>query len=183
MIRGFDRLAKVTAGRAGALAVSAALVCTLSFPSLAFAAVRVDDTELAQGENAVGGGSATLADSSLDMVGVTAFGLYADEDLSMNFNGGKLEEGSVAGKKVSYVDTSSNNGEDVDLKANGQPAYYRCCDNKATLPKGPLGAQATTPTRFCPWRLESQVPQRPSTPPGQTAAWQSARFPCVCALG
>ena len=139
MIRGFDRLAKVTAGRAGALAVSAALVCTLSFPSLAFAAVRVDDTELAQGENAVGGGSATLADSSLDMVGVTAFGLYADEDLSMNFNGGKLEEGSVAGKKVSYVDTSSNNGEDADLKANGQPAYYRCCDNKATLPKGPLG--------------------------------------------
>ena len=71
----------------GALALSAVVACSLSFPSLAFAVVKVDETELAQGENAVGGGKATLSDSLLDMAGVTAGSLVADENLTMNFNG------------------------------------------------------------------------------------------------
>lgn len=64
--------------RAGIFAVAAIVACLLSFPQLAFATVRVDQTELAQGENAVGGGTATLMDSALAMIGVTAGELYTD---------------------------------------------------------------------------------------------------------
>ena len=83
-----------------AAAVSAIMVCSLSFPSLAFASVKVDETELAQGQNAVGGGTATLAGSSLDMAGVVAETFYADEDLSVNFNGGNdIEDAVIAGRR------------------------------------------------------------------------------------
>ena len=97
------------------MALAAIMACSLSLPSLAFAAVRVDETELAQGENAVGGGTASLTDSVLDMVGVTAGELYTDEDLSINFNGDN-EIGTVNIEGSAEVDmnfTGENEVEEV----------------------------------------------------------------------
>ena len=71
---------------------------------------RVDQTELAQGENAVGGGKATLVDAKLDMVDVTANELYTDNDLTMNFNGGnKIENVDVAGSAEVEMNYSGEN--------------------------------------------------------------------------
>ena len=103
-----------------AAAVSAIMVCSLSFPSLAFASVKVDETELAQGENAVGGGTATLAGGSLDMAGVTAKYLYTDESLNVNFNGGNdLESAIVAGSAEVEMNFSGDN-EVEDITASDQ---------------------------------------------------------------
>ena len=103
-----------------AAAVSAIMVCSLSFPSLAFASVKVDETELAQGENAVGGGTATLAGSSLDMAGVVAETFYADEDLSVNFNGGNdIEDAVIAGSASVEMNFSGEN-EVEDITATEQ---------------------------------------------------------------
>ena len=103
--------------RAGLCALVAMMVCGLSFPSLAFAAVKVDDTELAQGGNAVGGGTATLADSSLDMQGVTADVLYTDNDLVVNLNGGNAFDAViVAGSAEAQVNFAGEN-EVEDLVA------------------------------------------------------------------
>lgn len=68
--------------------VVALVTASLAFTSVAIAEVRVDETTLQEGENAVGGGTATLWDSILDMLGVTANTLSTDEDLTVNFNGG-----------------------------------------------------------------------------------------------
>ena len=66
----------------------ALLTVSLAFPQSAFAEVWVDDVSLNEGENAVGGGTATYAESSLDMVDVTASNVWTNESLSVNFNGG-----------------------------------------------------------------------------------------------
>lgn len=84
------------------MALAAVMACSLSFPSLAFAKVSVDEAELAQGENSVGGGKATLTDSTLDMVDVTAGVVRTDEDLTMNFNGGN-DVGAVVAEGDSNV--------------------------------------------------------------------------------
>ncbi len=121
------------AKRAGTFAIAAMMACSLSFPQLAFATVRVDEAELAQGENAVGGGKATLADSTLDMVGVTAGELYTDEDLSVNFNGGNdIEAVTVTGSAEVELGFSCENEveevhafdkSDVTINADGHNEF------------------------------------------------------------
>lgn len=98
-----------------ALAATVALTSLLFSPAQAFAVVRVDQTELAQGENAVGGGRATLNDSALDMEDVTAGELYTDEDLSVHFNGGNdIEDVTCAGSaEVELSFTGDNEVEEV----------------------------------------------------------------------
>ena len=117
MANGIHAKTPLSVKRAGLCALAAMMVCGLSLPSLAFAAVKVDDTELAQGGNAVGGGTATLADSSLDMQGVTANVLYTDNNLVVNFNGGNaLESMIVAGSAEAQVNFAGEN-EVEDLVA------------------------------------------------------------------
>lgn len=101
--------------RAGALALAAIMTCNLTFPQTAFAAVRIDETDLAQGENSVGGGTATFVDSILDMAGVTANELFSDEDLSVNFNGdNNIEQVNTAGSaEVELSFTGENEVEEV----------------------------------------------------------------------
>ena len=98
-----------------AIAFAAALASCIALPSLAFASVKVDDTELAQGENAVGGGTATLSDSNLDMNGVTAGTFFTDEDLSVVFSGGNvIDEVNIAGAAVVDLSfTAQNEVEEV----------------------------------------------------------------------
>ncbi|MBQ9004830.1 MAG: LPXTG cell wall anchor domain-containing protein [Atopobiaceae bacterium] len=103
--------------RAGAFALALVLVGGLSFPTPALAAVVIDETELAQGENAVGGGTATLAESVLDMVDVTAGYMSTDEDLTVNFNGGNsIETVSVEGSANVEMNFSGDN-EVEDIQA------------------------------------------------------------------
>ena len=119
--------------RAIAFALAAVLACSLSFPQLAFAVVMLDETELAQGENAVGGGTATLDESTLAMVDVTADVLYTDQDLSVNFNGGnEIKNVNVADSaEVDLNFSGENNVEevraldssDVTINANGHNEF------------------------------------------------------------
>ncbi len=119
--------------RAGAFALAVVIACGLSFPQLALAAVRVDDTELAQGDNAVGGGTATLADSELGMVGVTAGELYTDENLSISFNGGnEIDSVNVAGSAevdMSFAgeneveEVHASDESDVTINADGHNEF------------------------------------------------------------
>ena len=112
-----------------ALAATIALTSLLFSPTQAFAVVRVDQTELAQGENAVGGGRATLNDSALDMEDVTAGELYTDEDLSVHFNGGNdIEDVTCAGSaevELSFTDDNeveevhATEDSDVTINADG----------------------------------------------------------------
>ena len=96
--------------RVGALALAAALAGNLLFPSLALAVVRVDETELAQGANEVGGGTATLTDSNLEMEGVTAAEFYTDEDLTIDYAGGNaIDETTVAGDAEVEMNFSGEN--------------------------------------------------------------------------
>ena len=106
--------------RAGAFALALVLVGGLSFPTPALAAVVIDETELAQGENAVGGGTATLAESILDMVDVTAGEMFIDEDLTVNFNGGNsIEEVNVVDSVDVEMNFSGDNEvEDITAKDN-----------------------------------------------------------------
>ena len=43
---------------------------------------------------------------------------------------GEVKKGKLGESDVWYVDTDDNDGEDVDLKADGKPAYYRCGSTK-----------------------------------------------------
>jgi LPXTG-motif cell wall-anchored protein len=61
---------------------------------------------------------------------------------------GKVKEGVVDGAPAFYVDTDDNDGQSVDLKADGVPAYYRCASAKparAALPKTGDGALLSLP--------------------------------------
>ena len=100
--------------RVGALALAAVLAGNLFFPSLALAVVRVDETELAQGANGVGGGTATLSGSSLEMTGVTAGDFYTDEDLDISFAGGNdISTAYVEDAMVGMSFTGENDVEDI----------------------------------------------------------------------
>ena len=120
-------------GKAGVVVLAAIMACSLSLPSFAFATVRVDDSQLAQGQNAVGGGTATLVDSVLDMVGVKAGELFADEDLSVSFNGGNdIDEVNVAGSAVVELSFAGENeveevraseSSNVTINANGHNEF------------------------------------------------------------
>ena len=121
------------AKRACTLALAVVTACSLSFPSLAFASVIVDETELAQGENAIGGGTATLSDTSLDMNGVTADTLYTDESLTMNFNGGNevgnVEVADSAAVSMNFCGSNeveevhAHNNANVTINANGNNEF------------------------------------------------------------
>ena len=129
----YRKNARFSVKPAGTLALAIALAGCLSFPSLAFAKVKVDETELAQGENAVGGGTATLAETALDMIGVTASELFIDEDLSVNFNGeNDIDLVKIEGSAEVDVDFSGDNevddfsigGQaDVTIEANGHNEF------------------------------------------------------------
>ena len=105
------------------------MVFGLAFPSNALAMVRVDDYELEQGDNEVGGGVASLNDSDLSMVGVTAREVYTDEDLNIGFNGGNtidnVEVDGSATVDVIFEGTNaveevhSHGSSDVTVNASG----------------------------------------------------------------
>ena len=118
-----------TKSRIAIATLAALVVASLCVPSLALAVVRVDQTELAQGENAVGGGTAKLVDTALEMSNVTAIDLYTDQDLIVDFKGGNdIENVNVAGSanvelgfsgknEVEEVHASENSN--VTINANG----------------------------------------------------------------
>ena len=47
---------------------------------------------------------------------------------------GEVEEGELDDEKVWYVDTDDNDGKNVDLEADGDPAYYRCKSGVSAAP-------------------------------------------------
>ncbi len=109
----------VTIGkRAVACTMSVLVAGSMCFPSLAFAAVSIDNTELVQGTNQVGGGTATLGDSTLDMANVTANKFSTDEDLTINFNGGNdIENTEVSGSATVEMNfEGTNEVEDIVAK-------------------------------------------------------------------
>ena len=103
--------------RLSVFALAAVTALCLAFPQAALAKVTVDENELAQGENSVGGGKATLSDTSLDMTDVTAGNVQVDEDLAINFNGGNnvgvLDIEGSADVEVSF--TGDNAVEDIHV--------------------------------------------------------------------
>ena len=100
--------------------VTAALACALAFPSAAFASVRVDDTDLAPGENSVGGGIATYAESMLSFENVIANTISTDESLSVFFNGGNdVDDFHVTGDANVSVEFEGENAvEDIEAYDN-----------------------------------------------------------------
>lgn len=108
--------------RAAAIAFATVLAAGLSFPSTAFAEVNIDGTVINQGENTVGGGTATLADTVLDMVNVVADSMaVTDESLTVNFNGGnKINNEVVVGgsSDVTMNFTAENDVEDITVKGD-----------------------------------------------------------------
>ncbi|MBR3225411.1 MAG: hypothetical protein IKF78_08820 [Atopobiaceae bacterium] len=96
--------------KVAACAMSVLVAGSMCFPSFAFAAVSIDDTELVQGANQVGGGTATLGDSTLDMQNVTANKFATDEDLTINFNGGNdIENTEISGSATVEMNFSGEN--------------------------------------------------------------------------
>ena len=118
-----------SARRLSVFALSTVTALSLAFPQAALAKVTVDQNELALGENSVGGGKATLSDTSLDMTGVTASGVRVDEDLAINFNGGNgvgvLDIEGSADVEVSFAgdneveDIHAHDGSSVIVNADG----------------------------------------------------------------
>ena len=98
-----------------ACAVGALIACGLMVPATAFAEVSVDGQALNQGENAVGGGTATLSETVLDMVNVVAETMSIDQGLTVNFNGGNEIDGvAVTGSaEVEMNFTGENEVEDI----------------------------------------------------------------------
>ena len=103
--------------RLSVFALATMTAASLAFPSVALAKVTVDNDELAHGENSVGGGTATLSDTALDMANVTASNVRVDEDLTINFNGGNdvgvLDVEGSANVDVNY--TGENEVEDTHV--------------------------------------------------------------------
>ncbi len=112
---------------------STLLVGALLAPASAYATVRVDETELEQGENAVGGGTATLLESVLNMVDVTADKLYTDESLQIDFAGGNdignVEVSSSAEVNIDFCGSNeveevhAHDNSDVTISANGNNEF------------------------------------------------------------
>ena len=103
--------------RLSVFALATMTAASLAFPSVALAKVTVDNDEPAHGENSVGGGTATLSDTALDMANVTASNVRVDEDLTINFNGGNdvgvLDVEGSANVDVNY--TGENEVEDTHV--------------------------------------------------------------------
>jgi len=110
----------LVAKRAGALALTAALGCSMAFPQLALAVVTIDDTELAQGETEIGGGKAVFTDASLALTDVEAGMLFTDEDLSVRFNGGNDIEAVTVGGSANVDLGFTGENEVEDILAAGQ---------------------------------------------------------------
>ena len=104
------------ARRLTAVLVSAALV----FPGTAYAQVLVDGTELAEGANAVGGGTATYGGGALGMENVTATNVSTNENLNVSFNGGNtISDFQVTGDANVTVGFSGENSvEDIEAYDN-----------------------------------------------------------------
>ena len=104
------------ARRLTAVVVAAAL----AFPGTAYAQVLVDGTELLDGANAVGGGTATYGSGSLGMENVTATNVSTDESLDVSFNGGNdINDFQVTGDANVTVDFSGDNSvEDIEAYDN-----------------------------------------------------------------
>ena len=112
--------------------LSVIVVSTLCFPASAFAQVSVDGTDLAQGTNSVGGGTAELSDSSLSMNGVSASSVYTDESLDISLTGGNdIDTFTVGGDAESSMSMTSEDSvgtvgvEDsasLDIKMDGHDA-------------------------------------------------------------
>lgn len=113
-------MAQLSAKRMVSFGLAAAMSCALMFPATAFAVVSIDGQELAEGDNAVGGGNASLYESILNMTDVRASNMYVDEDLSVNFNGGnEIGDFTIGGSATVDVDYSgSNNVEDTHVRDN-----------------------------------------------------------------
>ena len=98
------------------------IACTasLALPQIALAKAVVDNRELALGDNSVGGGRATLSDSALDMIDVTAGNLSLDQNLTVNFNGGNnIETFYISGDANVEVNYSGENAvEDTHVFDN-----------------------------------------------------------------
>ena len=119
--------------RAAACAMSVLVAGSMCFPSFAFAVVSIDDTELVQGANQVGGGTATLGDSTLDMANVKANKFATDEDLTINFNGGNdIEQTEVSGSATVEMNFEGENkvedivakdDSDLTINANGHNEF------------------------------------------------------------
>ena len=92
------------------------VTAALAFPGTAYAQVLVDGTELAEGANAVGGGTATYGGGSLGMENVTANNVSTDESLAVSFNGGNtIDDFQVTGDANVTVDFSGENSvEDIE---------------------------------------------------------------------
>ena len=120
------------AAKAATLLLSAIVISTLCFPATALAQVSVDGTDLAQGTNSVGGGTAELSDSSLSMNGVTASSVYTDESLDISLAGGNdIGTVTVGGSAEASMNLTSDDSvgtvstEDsasLDVKMDGHDA-------------------------------------------------------------
>ena len=101
--------------RAWVLGCAIALAGSLAVPSLAFASVSVDGTDLNQGENAVGGGTATWTEQVINVVNVTAEAMIVDsEDVSLNFDGqNKVEHVYATGDTDVTVAVNEHNEFDT----------------------------------------------------------------------
>ena len=102
--------------RMAIVALSVITAVCLAFPSLALAEISVDGQELSQGDNSVGGGTATLTDSVLDMVNVAiddsvVGGVYTNEDLTINFNGGN---------KIAWVDSAGSANVTLNFEGDNE---------------------------------------------------------------
>ena len=119
-------MAKPKRMRIAAIAMAAVIASSLSFPAPALAQVTFDGNELANGTNSVGGGTATLSDTSLDMNGVTGGSLYTDESLAINFNGGNsIDKFTVGGDANACVDFSGSNAvEDTYVTDNANVTIH-----------------------------------------------------------
>ena len=100
--------------------IALSLTTSLAISGTAYGIVSIDDTDLVEGENSVGGGTATYGDSLLDMIDVTADKLTCDEDLTINFNGGNdIEHTQVTGDaNVTLNFNGDNEVEDIEAYDN-----------------------------------------------------------------
>lgn len=111
-----------TLKKAAAIALASVFASTICFPTMAFAKVDVDGQELSQGSNSIGGGTAMLTESTLDMEGVTANSVYTDESLDISFGGGNdIEKFTVGGDAQASMSFSGKNEvEDIYATDNAK---------------------------------------------------------------
>lgn len=98
--------------------LATAVTMSMLMPSIALADVWIDDVSLQQGDNYVGGGTASWNDNDLGMVDVIAERFSTDEDLSVSFNGGnEIDNFDIEGNaNVEASFSGSNEVEDINAK-------------------------------------------------------------------